>query len=167
MNTGNACPIKTQCGATSAKQPPPLYRPEPELQRRHQVFIRQARGRWRPESLAWAQFRWRRRLWTASPALCDNLNTLKLSQSVSFYTNMVPRMHVYGKVSHNQILVYMCCCTVRIYVLCRKKCLNICTHTEYPIRIYIYKCMYHIYVLLSRAAREQPTVAQPLWVYIN
>lgn len=53
-------------------------------------------------------------------ALCDNLSASKLSQSVSFLGNMLPRMHVYGKVSHYRILPYICCYLVRIYVLCRE-----------------------------------------------
>ena len=48
--------------------------------------------------------------------LCDNLDADKLSQSVSFLSNMLPRMHVYGKVSHYRTLPYICCYLVRIYV---------------------------------------------------
>eukprot|EP01043_Picozoa_sp_COSAG02_P044524 COSAG02_NODE_3985_length_5949_cov_7.533846_4_plen_101_part_00 len=39
---------------------------------------------------------------TVYQTLCDNLNVDKLSQSVSFLTNLVPRMHVYGEVSHHR-----------------------------------------------------------------
>eukprot|EP01043_Picozoa_sp_COSAG02_P047637 COSAG02_NODE_4586_length_5189_cov_5.995678_5_plen_114_part_00 len=38
-------------------------------------------------------------------SLCDNLSAFKLSQSVSFVGNMLPRMHVYGKVSLMRFLL--------------------------------------------------------------
>eukprot|EP01043_Picozoa_sp_COSAG02_P008231 COSAG02_NODE_260_length_26771_cov_3110.350817_2_plen_138_part_00 len=102
--------------------------------------------------------------YTVCFSLCDNLDSDKLSQSVSFYTNMAPRLHVYGKVSNNQILVYICCYTVRIYVFCRKRCLNICTYTEYSIRIYIYKYILWLRNLFREMGIghyiEQPTVLE-------
>ena len=43
----------------------------------------------------------------AMPAARRRRRRYACSQSVCFYTNMAPRMHVYGKVSHDQILIYM------------------------------------------------------------
>ena len=40
-------------------------------------------------------------------ALCDNLYVHKLSQSVGFLSNMLPKTHAYGKVSHQDSHIYM------------------------------------------------------------